>query len=312
MIMLPDALYISADLGQRHDYTAIALLERRPLYTGREESVVVFDEAGGLDNWSWHLEERPQLAAEYWVTHLERWRGEPYTVLPDRLQRIEQAARERWQRDVWSHADAARAHGHRGTWYPTVHDAPVELVVDSTGLGQPIVDFLKQAGCHPTAIVIHGGDHVIRVRRDQYRTPKRDLVGVTQVALQNRRLRIAAGLPHAETLRREFESFRVKISLSGRDAYAAGTDWRSNPHDDLLLAVTMGVWLGKNAPAQRRPQVPTRSKPISRERVDLFVTTGLTGPQHARPPRRLAADGVEHDSTRSLGDRRMPTPFSQT
>jgi hypothetical protein len=127
---------------------------------------------------------------------------------------------------------------------PTVGDE-AGTVAAQAGLGQPIVDFLNQAGCHPTAIVIHGGDHVIRVRRDQYRTPKRDLVGVTQVALQNRRLRIAAGLPHADTLRREFESFTVKISLSGRDAYAAGTDWRSNPHDDLLLAVTMGVWLGE-------------------------------------------------------------------
>jgi hypothetical protein len=63
-------------------------------------------------------------------------------------------------------------------------------------------------------------------------------VAVTQAALQGGRLRVAAALPEAATLTRELESFRVTINVAGHDSYSA----REGEHDDLVLAVAIGIW----------------------------------------------------------------------
>ena len=58
--------------------------------------------------------------------------------------------------------------------------------------------------------MIHGGS---TVGRDQstYKVPKRDLVSVVQVLLQNRLLQVAKG-PLREILVRELLNFKVKIN----------------------------------------------------------------------------------------------------
>ena len=71
--------------------------------------------------------------------------------------------------------------------------------------------------------------------------PKRDLVGILQVLLQSRRLRIAGQLPEAAILEQELLCFRAKTPTAGvEDAEA----WRERPHDDLVLAVALACWLG--------------------------------------------------------------------
>ena len=68
--------------------------------------------------------------------------------------------------------------------------------------------------------------------------PKRDLVEAAQVALQNRRLEISAGLPHTGVLLEELRNFRGSVSEAGNDRYEA----RDREHDDLVLALSMAVW----------------------------------------------------------------------
>ena len=73
-----------------------------------------------------------------------------------------------------------------------------------------------------------------------YRVPKRDLVSAAQVLLQSGRLKIASGLPEAETLKRELLNFRVKIDpKTAHDSY---DHWRENEHDDLVLATALACW----------------------------------------------------------------------
>ena len=69
---------------------------------------------------------------------------------------------------------------------PLRRDCP--LIVDATGCGRPVVDLFHQNGCDVVAVSIHGGDRVNHEGR-HYRVPKRDLVAVVQVLLQQRRLR---------------------------------------------------------------------------------------------------------------------------
>lgn len=126
-----------------------------------------------------------------------------------------------------------------------------QLVVDATGCGRPVVDMFRQVppGGLPTgpviAISIHGGDTVQHASA-HYRVPKRDLVGVLQVLLQQQRLRIARSLPEAATLVQELLNFRVTIDpRTAHDSYAA---WREGQHDDLVLATALACWWGETHP----------------------------------------------------------------
>ncbi len=113
------------------------------------------------------------------------------------------------------------------------------LVVDQTGVGQPVVQLLRLAGIAPYGVTITGGDKVTHEGRE-YKVPKRDLISSTQILLQSRRLKFAPAMPFVETLTREFESYQMKIDLStGHDSYG---QWREGQHDDLVLAVALAAW----------------------------------------------------------------------
>jgi hypothetical protein len=118
---------------------------------------------------------------------------------------------------------------------------PAVLLVDKTGVGASVLDSFTHAGIGAVAITLHGGSNVGRdPQRAGFRVPKRDLVTVTQVLLQNGRLKVAATLPEAATLREELLKFRVKINPhTAHDSYE---HWREGDHDDLVLAVSMGAW----------------------------------------------------------------------
>lgn len=90
------------------------------------------------------------------------------------------------------------------------------------------------------AIVIHGGEQTTH-EHGIHRVPKRELVSVTQAALQTDHLKIAADLPEANVLVTELQNFQVEISQAGFDSYNA----RSGSHDDLTLSVSMALWLGQ-------------------------------------------------------------------
>ena len=135
-----------------------------------------------------------------------------------------------------------------GTSYPVIVDdisSKVNqlrgscLVIDHTGVGRPVFDLFNRAGLSPIGISITGGNEVHSEGRE-YRVPKRDLIGVLQVALQSGRLKIARELPEAATLIDELLNFKVKInSQTAHDSYSA---WREADHDDLLLSLAMSSW----------------------------------------------------------------------
>jgi hypothetical protein len=229
---------IAVDLGQVNDPTAIAVLERREQLTGRQEFVQ--NVAAFFDGFKHQprLYHAPQVAGFYNIIHLERLPlGTAYTEIPGRLQTIEGRIRQLWLDAMFAETGIGRA---------GLGDAPIETVIDQTGVGRPVVDLLREAGVDPVAITITGGDTVTRVVAREYRVPKRDLVGAVQSAMQARRLHAAASLPDWPVLKGELANFKARISLNGHDSYGAGDDWREGNHDDLVLSVAMGVWWGEN------------------------------------------------------------------
>jgi hypothetical protein len=149
---------------------------------------------------------------QYHVKHLERFKlGTPYDVQVGRVREI----------------------------FGLIED-PV-LIVDQTGVGRAVYDMFNCTGLDPIGISIHGGDQVVR-DGSTYRVPKRDLVAALTIVFQAKRLKIAAGLPEAETLQTELLNFKIKVNLKGHDTYEA---WRESVHDDLVLSVAMAVWYAR-------------------------------------------------------------------
>lgn len=129
------------------------------------------------------------------------------------------------------------------------------LIVDQTGVGAPVVDLLKKSGLSPIAVSIHGGDKASHEGND-WRVPKRDLVGVLQVLLQTERLKVASQLKLGPILQQEMLNFKVKIDpVTAHDSYSA---WRESDHDDLVLSVALAAWYAEN---QRPKTLPVFSIP---------------------------------------------------
>ena len=94
-------------------------------------------------------------------------------------------------------------------------------------------------------------------------------------ALQQRRVKLPKSSSDAKTLVEELSAYQVTISASGHDTY--GNDWRQAPHDDLVLALAIGVYVADATasmqgsfaapPAthrglERRGQIGNRLQPI--------------------------------------------------
>jgi hypothetical protein len=114
-----------------------------------------------------------------------------------------------------------------------------ELIVDSTGVGRPVIDAMRDAGLRPIGITITGGVDVLEKAPDDWRVPKRVLASTMQVALQTGRLKVAANMPLTTTLMKELQAFRVKINVNANTTYEA---WREQDHDDLVLASALAAW----------------------------------------------------------------------
>jgi hypothetical protein len=218
--------YVGLDLGQLSDYTALAVIEE-PLWIPSDDPVWV--------QVTPHYSERrsgwisPSDLAFYDFKRARRATGPGLPVLA--LRHLHRFERRTPYPEVAKHVAALMAQP------PLLGNAV--LLVDATGVGRPVVDMLDQAKLDPKAITITGGSAVNADGRE-YRVPKRDLAMAVQVLLQNRRLVFAAGLPLLDVLKRELQSFEVKINpQTAHDSYLA---WREGEHDDLVLAVAMAAW----------------------------------------------------------------------
>ncbi len=115
------------------------------------------------------------------------------------------------------------------------------LAVDATGGGRPVADMFKATGIAAKfmPVVITGG-HKVNIEGGAFYVPKRLLVSTVQVALQAKRFKFAGQLPEAATLVSEMQNFQLTFTENANDTY----EGRKGAHDDLLLAVALGLWAG--------------------------------------------------------------------
>ena len=123
-------------------------------------------------------------------------------------------------------------------------DGNAVLIVDATGVGEPIVDFIRETIDAPIVGITITGGQVPKETEYGFNVPKRDLVAAVSVLLETERLKISKHLDLHQVLVTELLNFQYKISKTSlHDSYGA---WREGEHDDLVLAVACAVWYGLN------------------------------------------------------------------
>jgi hypothetical protein len=236
---------VGVDLGQQRDPTAICVVERG------------YVPAGKLYNASYWVKGRELYGArepvklEYHMRHLERPAlGTSYVEVVERVVEL----------------------------LKSLGDEELVLAVDTTGVGRPVADMLKErlerwleeernTCLHTAWITITGGDSVTKAEGGGIRVPKRDLASAPLVLMQNGQLKIAEALQLAPVLRRELLNFKVKINIAtGHDSYEA---WREGDHDDLVLAVALACWCGERY--MRKEDSLPRPGIIAQEGVPINV-----------------------------------------
>jgi hypothetical protein len=211
---------IGLDLGQKQDYTAVAVVEK----IAREE-------------------EKPLLR----LRHLERYAlGTPYGEQMDRVaQLVEDTRRAGMQEKVVARYARATVTG--------IRPPQIELIVDATGVGVGVVEMLKDRGLSYRAVSITGGTSENR-SGGTYHVPKRNLVSRAVAPFEGRRLKIARGMRLVPELVSELENFKVKVNTrTAHDSYEA---WRETDHDDLVLALALACWWAERRKPMRVVKKP--------------------------------------------------------
>src|SRR5262245_25689268 len=153
-----------------------------------------------------------------------------------------------------------------GTSYPTMLSTVSDLLrrepsrgqttlaIHYTSVGRPVFEmFTVVKGVHPIGITITGG---VGLSIDpnyfrRWQISKIQLVGTVQKFLQSGRLQIGASVPHATTLQRELQEFRVKTSKAAHEVY----DAREGPHEDLVLSLAIALFVAEQQPRAKAIKV---------------------------------------------------------
>ena len=96
----------------------------------------------------------------------------------------------------------------------------------------------------PQRVTITAGNEATCAGLNRYHVAKGILISTLDARLHTGELKFAADLREAETMRDELKDFRRKVSVAGRYSYEA----RVGKHDDLVLAVAIGLWWAVRPP----------------------------------------------------------------
>ncbi len=201
---------IGIDIGQKVDPTAIAVVE---------------------------LQERPD--ADHWVVRfMERLPlNTPYPAIAQRLATIITGVED-------TVPYFTREEGRLIT--PRLE---LEIYVDATGVGLPVVDALNEYGLAVVPVYFTHGDRR-SVVDGQVLLGKAWLVSRLKVLFQQGRIHLPAHHPDAEAMARELQDYEIRVSEDANDRYGA---FAVGAHDDLVTALGLAVQSGEEVrPVTRR------------------------------------------------------------
>jgi len=199
--------FIGVDLGQKHDFTALCVVERL---------VREWDQPADRVSWQ-RLRD-----TSYRLRYLSRIPlGTPYPAVVEKVMKLVKNPNIIGPRQV-----VVDATGVGGAVFDMLRAAwpaawPTGLLVPLTITGGPAP---VQSGV-------------------AWSVPKRDLLIGLQVMFEKGELRIAGNVPAQAVFLKELAGMQVKQSASGHHSYGSR---REEDHDDLVLAVAMACWRAKS------------------------------------------------------------------
>lgn len=125
--------------------------------------------------------------------------------------------------------------------------ARAALVVDQSGVGVGVVDLMEANGLRPIRLQITAGAEETQEGRI-HRVAKTILISRLEAAMHSGELHVAAALSEAEALRDELKDFQRHVTASGANTWSA----REGKHDDIVLAVSYGIWWATSGPRTER------------------------------------------------------------
>ncbi|MDI9605516.1 MAG: hypothetical protein QM305_09410 [Bacteroidota bacterium] len=125
------------------------------------------------------------------------------------------------------------------------------LVIDATGVGQPVADMFREKGLQPIEIWFTGGNRPT-ARAFGWNVPKSDTISALQRAIGRGELMIAARIPEAATLIEEATRMEAIQNPSGHIRYSH----REGEHDDMVLSVGIGLWYAYWSRKNRIQSIP--------------------------------------------------------
>lgn len=114
--------------------------------------------------------------------------------------------------------------------------------MDATGVGQPVVDILRERlpGGWVVPVYFTHGDRRVETREGEgvrVSLGKAHMVSGLQALLQNRRLHLPRSR-EAETLTEGLQNYEIRVSENANDRYGA---FKVGTHDDLVTALGLAT-----------------------------------------------------------------------
>ncbi|MET3990586.1 hypothetical protein [Bradyrhizobium sp. RT10b] len=125
--------------------------------------------------------------------------------------------------------------------------AKAKLVIDQSGVGAGVVDLMEANGLRPIRLQITAGSEQTQ-EGNIFRVAKTILISKLEAGMHSKELHVAAELSEADSLRDELRDFQRHVTASGANTWSA----RAGKHDDIVLAVSYGIWWATSGPRTDR------------------------------------------------------------
>jgi hypothetical protein len=126
---------------------------------------------------------------------------------------------------------------------PGWQDSEHTLIIDASGIGDVLLEDMRREGLNPVGMIITGGGSASRDERDHrvWHVARNILVTTLKQRLGDT-LHLRCSTDMAVLIAQEAANMQYTIT----SALHEHTEPRQGKHDDLLLSVSMAVWLGTN------------------------------------------------------------------
>lgn len=158
------------------------------------------------------------------------------------------------------------------------------LITDASGIGDVLLEDMRRDGLDPVGIIITGGGSATRDERDPklWHVARNILVATLKQRLGNS-LTLRCSTDMAVEIAKEAANMQYSITA----ALHEHTDPRQGKHDDLLLSVAMGCWLGAN-------EGPPLADIDPQEIQKIWAEAGIASGQPDEPMGRRSWNGRRH------------------